>query len=502
MSFIPARLLFTTEAERELIQSDELANALFVEEEKEKVGQSFLYFLENYGSHLPADGGSPEPLQMWDYQPKMAEVLAIGNDTICLKSRRIGFTLIVCHYLVWIAGLSDEKPGARCIAISKNQRDADELLATCRSIVNCLPPYLRPAIGAEAKSAQGQLGKETTKHFSFPLRDGASIRSLPASSSAARSYTATVLFLDELAFHQNADEVWVSAKPTTEGGGQVIVGSTGNGRSGDGKHFCFLWEQAEREKIMEPIFISWRDREDRTQEWYDETAKTMPTLDKMQQEYPDNPDEAFSGQSENLAFSITSLAEAERTGKEFDNLLTENNLPEAADEIEIGIDWGLNSAAVIVYPLAGFGFYIIDELVSNTDDAETFSKNTLALAFQYAQEHNTKIGRVFYDAAGAQQMKSFQRISPPDIRITKVPFNKYKTRTVEFIRLLLKRTKAKEPIGTIAISARCEETLKQMRDIKQMEDGRLHKGNDHSVDALIAALSQRAVEWDKNYGVN
>jgi hypothetical protein len=497
MQFVANRFLKTTPEERKLLKEDKIAYQVFIEEEKKKVGESFVYFLENYGSHQPADGGAPEPLIMWNYQPKIAKVLEKGQDTICLKSRRIGFTLIVCHYLVWTAGLSAKTPGARCIAISKNQRDADELLATCRTIVNCLPDYLRPAIGSEAKDDTGQVGKESTKHFSFPLRAGASIRSLPSSSSAARSYTATLLFLDELAFHNNSDEVWVSSKPTTEGGGQVITGSTGNGRSGDGGHFYYLWEQARKEEIMEPIFIPWYDREDRTQKWYDDTMKTMPTEDKMRQEYPATAEEAFAGQAENLAFSASAISAAEKLGAQYDEMFSQGALPPPDGNIFVGIDWGLNSAGIVVYPLAGFGFYLAAELVTNTDDAETFSKKIIDLGGKVAKRNGSELERAYYDAAGAQQMKSFQRIAPPEIRVTGIPFNKYKMRSLEFTRMLLKRTQQGEEIGFIAISKRCKETLTQMKDIKQKDDGRLEKGNDHSVDAVLAAMAQQSVIWDR-----
>jgi hypothetical protein len=498
LALIPNRILNTTPAEVELLNNDALAYQIFTEEEQQKVSNpdtGFQYFLENYGIHQPADGGAPEPLQLWAYQPKMGAKMAKGKDVICLKSRRIGFTLIVCHYLVWTAGLRADTPGARCIAISKNQRDADELIATCRLIVDCLPDYLQLPTGQEGKDGQGRSGRETMSYFNFPTRAGASIRSLPSSSSSARGYTATLLFIDELAFHNDAKEVWVAAKPITEGGGQVIIGSTGNGRYGNGGYFAELWDKAEREEVMTPIFIPWYERKDRSEEWYAQALKTMPD-DKFRQEYPANPDEAFAGGSEDLAFSTTAISEAERLGQELDQQLAAGEIPEPdGGAIQIGIDWGLNSASVVVYPLAGYGFYIADELVSNTDDAETFSTKAIEKAGQYG-----KLERAFYDAAGAQQMKSFSRIAPPSIRITGIPFGKYKTRSVEFLRLLLKRTKAGEERTYIAISPRCQVTLGQLREIRQMKDGSLEKGNDHSVDALLAGLAKAAVHYDQQLG--
>lgn len=498
MAVIPNRLLNAPQAELDLLQEDEMAYSVFVQEEREKVSSSFLYFLENYASHIPADGGSSQPLQMWAYQPKMAEALVGGNDVVCLKSRRIGFTLIVCHLLVWTAGLSKKTPGATCIAISKNQRDADQLLETCRKIIDSLPDYLRPAVGAEAKDEQGRVGRETTRHFSFPERSGASIRSLPASSSAARSYTATLLFLDELAFHPNSEEVWISSKPTTEGGGQVIVGSTGNGTSGDGKQFYHLWQQGESDPdVISPLFIPWYEREDRSQEWYDQVEKTMPSQDAMTQEYPADPEDAFRRNADTLAFSSSNLSAAERLGKHYDELLAGGAMPEPHGGVQIGIDWGLNSAVCVVYPLAGFGFYIADEYASNQDDAETFSTKAIDLGSKYSKGQGLE--RAFYDAAGAQQMKSFARVAPAEVRITGIPFGKFKQRSVEFIRLLLKRTAAEEEIGYLAISRRCTETIRQLRDIQQGEDGKLQKGSDHSCDALIAGLAQAAVQWDREF---
>ena len=497
--FIPNRLLKTTKAERDLLRTDSLAYQIFIEEEREKVANSFVYFMDNYGVNPgTAAGSAPQALQMWPYQPKMAKILEDGEDAICLKSRRVGWTLISVHLLVWTAAFRRDTPGAKCIAISKNQRDANELIDTAKLIINSLPDYLRPAIGAEVKNKHGKRERETTSMISFPERDGANIRSLPSSSSSARGYTATILFLDEIAFFDNAEELFVAAAPVVEGGGQLIIGSSGNGRFGRGQLFSDLWTKAESEGIMTPIFVSWQDRKDRDQDWYDKTLKTMPSEDKMKQEYPSNPDDAFSGQTEDLAFSATAISAVENKGRDLLGLKPITEL-QAKGGIEIGIDWGLNSAACIIIPLAGYGFYQIDELVSNTDDAETFSKRAIELANYYADLFNVRVERAYYDAAGNQQMKSFARIAPSSIRITGIPFSKYKKRSVEFIRLLLKRTKAEEDICYLGINPKCKTTLSQLRNIKQKADGSLEKGDDHSVDALIAALAQASVKWDQEH---
>jgi hypothetical protein len=495
---VPKIFLKMSPAERELLRTDSACWTVFQLDELRRVSNpetGFVYFMENYAVHQPASGSPPEPLLMWPYQPRMAAELQTGEDVICLKSRRVGFTLITCHYMLWIAALKEGTEGAKCLALSKNREAANEIIDTIKMINACLPEFLRPAIGADGVDPSGRRGKENQSMITFAER-GSYIRSLPANSS--RSYTATVLFIDEIAWLEKPEEAWIAASPTTEGGGQIIVGSTGNGKSGRGALLYKLWNQAETESIMIPVFVSWRDRGDRDASWYEHKRKQLMDDDKLQQEYPETPDQAFAGDAEGLVFSGTGLAAVERKGQELDNLLAAGELPPAKnDSIEVAIDWGLNSAAAILYNMAGFGTYVLDEIVSASDDPEMFSIKVLERAQEYAERTGATVDRAYYDAAGAQQMKSFKRIAGGSVRITAIPFSKYKLRTISFIKTLVRRTKADESIAWIAISPRCSTTLSQMRDAKSRENGDIVKGNDHSIDAVIAGVAIRAVEWDK-----
>lgn len=491
-------------SKKELIRlaQDQEFSALFWEQERRLISrpgrEGFLYFLENYGSHRPTGGGSVEPLDLWQYQREsMAPALAEEKAVICLKARRVGFTLITIHYMVWMAAFKADAPSARCVAISKNAEDASALLDTARLIVSHIPVQIRPETGARSgtRGPDGKLGRDNTRQFSFPAR-GSQLQSFASSKGAGRSHAATILFLDELAWVPDgkAEDIWVSALPTTEGGGQVVVGSTGQGRFGDGATFAQLWDAASSgQSPARPIFVSWRDRADRTppEEWYEETRKLIGDDTKMRQEYPETPEEALSGNVEGLAYTTEHINAAESWARQIE----EDGLPDpAGGAVWLGIDWGANSAAVLVYPLAGDCLYIADEYVSATDDAETFSRDALKTADQYG-----KLDQAFYDAAGAQPMRSFARMAP-GLTVTAVPFGNYKRQTVEHLRMLLKRAADKEQTGAIAISPRCETLLAQLRNLRVRDDGSIDKKlPDHTHDALIAALAEHGEVWHSRY---
>lgn len=490
--------------DQERLASDEVFAAAFWEQERRLICQDgaagFVYFLENYACHRPTGGGDVEPLELWPYQrDDMAPALPEERGVVCLKSRRVGFTLIVIHYLVWRAALKDRN--ARCVAISKNAEDASALLDTARLIINHLPPAIRPLTGAQSgqRGPDGKPGRDNTKVFSFP-GTGGQIQSFASSKGAGRSHSATVLFLDELAHIPDgkAEPIWVSALPTIEGGagrdGQVIVGSTGNGKYGDGATFFEVWSAAEAgNSVLKPIFVSAKDRADRTpfDEWYKRTLALIGSPEMMAQEYPLNSGEALAGQQSGLAFNSSHINAAEAKGREIE---AGGKIIPAGGGIWLGIDWGANSASVFVYPTAGAGLFIAHELVSATDDAETFAKAVLSFA---NAEH--KLEQAYYDSAGAQPMRSFARMAP-GLVITAVPFAKYKRQTVEHIRLLLKRTFDGEETGTIAISPSCETLLSQMRSLRVKEDGAIDKRlPDHTFDALIAASAEHGEIWHRRY---
>jgi hypothetical protein len=489
-----------SKAERDLYRSDALAYNIFIAEELELCSDpetGFQYFWDNYAVHSPTGGGGAEALPSFKFQSELARTITNG-DHIFLKPRRMGVTLQVgCHYAVWVATIKKGGEAADIKVVSIGQTEADEVINTCKMILRALPDYLKVGYGTQAKDKDGTAGKENNSHITFPEREHASIRAL--TSSGARSFKATVLIIDEQAWQADADATWTASMHATEGGGQTIVISTGNGKTGRGKVFQDLYWKAKKDNFMTAHFLPWWAREDRNQEWYEDQKKKATSLEKLQQELPATEEEAFAGYSEDSAYPVSQIIKAQEIGEKYDGLTgTDQQLiPESG--IIAGIDWGKNSAAAIIVPLAGFGFWQVDEITSRKSDAETFARNVIEKAQYWANVFGTTFETVAYDAAGSQQMESFARIAQDiDVNIVAIPFGKYKLKTIQFTKLLLRRSNENDQSCYLAISPRCQVTAEQMTNIKHKDNGDFKKGDDHNIDALIAGLAISGVEWD-NY---
>ena len=83
--------------------------------------------------------------------------------------------------------------------------------------------------------------------------------------------------------------------PTIDGGGQIIVISTGNGVSnvttGEGNYFHYLWVNGDSMGLKKR-FLAWDLHPRRDEEWYSKNANALPPIERAQQ-YPRDPEDAF-----------------------------------------------------------------------------------------------------------------------------------------------------------------------------------------------------------------
>lgn len=137
--------------------------------------------------------------------------------------------------------------------------------------------------------ATNPLVKENNGELRFT--NGSAIVSMPATKNAGRSLTATLVIVDEFAFLLWPQQLYTALKPTIDNGGQLILLSTANGESG---LFYDLWKLAvERKSTLIPSFLSWKARPGRTHAWRDAIASDATLSSLVDQEYPEQPDDAF-----------------------------------------------------------------------------------------------------------------------------------------------------------------------------------------------------------------
>lgn len=185
---------------------------------------------------------------------------------------------------------------------------------------------------------------------------------------------------------------------------------------------------------------------------------------------------------------------AARLGDQYDLMRTAGALPPPASySIQLGIDWGIGTThALLVWQLAGGGLYLPPgELVSHRGEPGDLTRRMLEHAAAY--EHPLDEAR--YDSAGAQQMATFAAIAPEQVGIYAVNFSKRKDRTIGYLRELFHRTGEGKATRVIAISPTNTVLIDQLRGLKQTEDGKVVKGDDHGPDALIAAAAPVAAAF-------
>lgn len=522
--FVPAAIRrMPLETRLALARSDELT-ATWQRREQLRCQKSNAYFVLQYGSVEPPVG-DPEPFHLWDSQLDVQRIIERELRIIVGKARRLGLSWIGLHRALWLAGFNPETQHARALIFSKNLGDAGKLLDRVKRINERLPPFLSLEVG----------GKDSAS--TFAIRQ-AEITSLPATEGAARQETATFVMLDEFAFVRNeaAAKIWTAVQPTIEGGGQVLVVSTGNGHVGDGAMFAQLFKDAQAGRnSMTPIFLPWNARPDRTPEWLESERRNYESDEAFNAEYPATVDQMLAGDRAVRVYPIEGVNAAERYGRKLWE--DERTLRLMRDEgIEVGTDWGdFQTFSVYALPLAGGGLYVIDELMQASTEPQDASWRILRHdagdlrapdgGKAHIVESRTDSAPAGTNASYASVLVAAQRDPElvgrvPDQNM-RVPFSKYKegggersgVNTVAFIKWLM-RNSAKHVdadgnltsgASVLAIHPRCKVLLAQLRNLerdpntgkvkKPPADPKHVEQGDHGPDSLIALAASRAREW-------
>jgi len=183
------------------------------------------------------------------------------------------------------------KPGSVTLLFSKNSDDAHELMRRVRGMWSRLPNWLKP----EAE-------KELEKELVLKLGDRTSrIKSFTTTKHAGRSYTASLVIIDEAAFIPFLDQLMNAAEETADAGGQLIVIST-NDKEKPNNGFATLYKRAVKGTTdYKPLFIPWYGRPMRDRAWYEHKKRTK-RQDDLWQEYPEIPAQALAGLSATKRF--------------------------------------------------------------------------------------------------------------------------------------------------------------------------------------------------------
>lgn len=227
--------------------------------------------------------------QGWYWQRGLLDEWLDSSKHISLKARQLGITWLAGGLALWTALYT---PGSNSLIVSIKEEDAVKVIGRIWDMLQSLPKYL----WNNAHVIKPKLGIRPTSEIQIEFPDGkvSQIRGLTSTPTAGHGATAALVVLDEFSRHPYANETWKAVLPTTQGGGRVLVISTGNGVSnptGGGNFFHHLWVNASGYGLN-TRFLPWNLHPARDETWYRVHAEAMPVADRGEQ-YPRDEDEAF-----------------------------------------------------------------------------------------------------------------------------------------------------------------------------------------------------------------
>ena len=245
----------------------------------------FLDFVRVQNTDL--DDSPDMVFQKWPHLIQAAEILELHRLVVFLKARQIGITWLMAAYALWTALYH---PGAVVLILSKGEGEAKVFLRRIKFIYGLLPEGLKATVTVDSAT---EFGFETN----------AKIQALPATEDAGRSETATLVIQDEADYHKHLEANYAAVRPTIDGGGQHIMASTSNFETQD----SFFKLQYLRANSLDEtlnsqrngtsryvkVFMSWRSRPDRSDEWREQITADYDE-DRRDKEYPENEAQALA----------------------------------------------------------------------------------------------------------------------------------------------------------------------------------------------------------------
>jgi len=234
-----------------------------------------IYFAEKYYYIVTLDQGK-RLIKLADHQKRLLKGLVEPEDPerrhACILSARQSYKTTTTNiYLLHYALFNDDKEIA---VLANKERTAIKIMKRLKTAYEKLPLFLQQGI------VNGGWNKKTIE-----FENGTTITASATSSSAIRSDSCNLLFMDEFAFVPDniAGDFMASVYPTIISGQttKMIIVSTPNGMN----HFFDIWTDAVRGRnSFQPMRIHWWEVEGRNEKWKQQVIHDIG-LQKWLQEF-------------------------------------------------------------------------------------------------------------------------------------------------------------------------------------------------------------------------
>ena len=167
-----------------------------------KCARDPVYFLNNYGHVYDIRKSKVDKLTCFEYQENAVRNFVNHQNNIVLKSRQTGMSVITAGLVVWMLLF---KLDQRILIVANDGAGAIRFLGTVKQYFQFLPKFLFDP------EKQGE--KDNEKYFSIKNYEGkiSWVKAVASSKNAGRGESLTMLILDETAFIENAEDIWMAA---------------------------------------------------------------------------------------------------------------------------------------------------------------------------------------------------------------------------------------------------------------------------------------------------
>jgi hypothetical protein len=233
-----------------------------------------------FAGHAVFTSAAGEPVRFgevgWLWQRQLLQMWAEKRLVVVLKARQLGVSWLAAIFALWTAL---RRPGQEVLLVSRNQADADKLLAKVAELYERLPAW-KPAAVVNLRSIR--------------FAHGSAIEALPATENVGRSRTAALVVLDEHAHQPYARKILLAVMAVAEQGKVISISSA----NGQGALHSQLYVGAKAgSNGWQAVFIpayAHPDRRDPAWRIRERAALAQLSDAEFAQEYPENDLEAIA----------------------------------------------------------------------------------------------------------------------------------------------------------------------------------------------------------------
>ena len=161
-----------------------------------KCARDPIYFMNNYGYVFDITKNTVGRLTLFDFQVDVLNNFHTKKNNIVLKSRQMGLSVVTSGYVCWKLLFNENE---RILIVANNGDAARRFLSSIKQFLDYLPKFLLP----------DQIPTNNTQQI--VLSNGSFCKAVASGKNAGRGETLTMLVLDETAFIENAEEIWMAA---------------------------------------------------------------------------------------------------------------------------------------------------------------------------------------------------------------------------------------------------------------------------------------------------